>query len=65
MMVIPNLMGVSIWSPNLDEFGNSVRGIEFANKLTEQFNFHNFDSLIGQCTKINPRKKTSQFKSDT
>lgn len=55
MMIIPNLMGISIWSPNLDSFGNSVRGVEFAHKLTERFNFHNFDSLIGNCPKINPR----------
>lgn len=56
MMIIPNLMGICVWSPNLDDFGNSVRGIEFANKLTERFNFHNFDSLIGNCPKINPRQ---------
>ena len=38
MMIIPNVMGISIWSPNLDNFGNSVR-VEFAHKLTERFNF--------------------------
>ncbi len=64
MLIIPNLMGITIWSPNLDSFGNSVRGVEFAHKLTERFNFHNFDSLIGNCPKINPRirKKVSKVK---
>ena len=62
MMIIPNVMGISIWSPNLDNFGNSVRGVEFAHKLTERFNFHNFDSLIGNCPKINPRVRSSKKK---
>ncbi|MFT5171099.1 MAG: glutaminase, partial [Candidatus Marinamargulisbacteria bacterium] len=30
IIVIPNVMGISIWSPRLDELGNSVRGIEIA-----------------------------------
>ena len=28
MLVIPGLMGICVWSPRLDEHGNSVRGIE-------------------------------------
>lgn len=29
LLVIPNVMGVCLWSPPLDETGNSVRGIQF------------------------------------
>jgi glutaminase len=32
MVVIPGLMGICVWSPRLDEHGNSVRGIEFCRK---------------------------------
>lgn len=35
-MVIPNVMGVSVWSPRLDEIGNSVRGVATAKALVER-----------------------------
>ena len=27
--MIPNVLGIALWSPPLDQSGNSVRGIEF------------------------------------
>lgn len=56
-IVIPNLMGISIWSPRLDKHGNSVRGVEFCERLIELYNFHNFDSLTRDTEKKNPRNK--------
>ncbi len=61
MLVIPNLMGISIWSPRLDEVGNSVRGVEFCERLVERFSFHQYDSLTGHSTKVNPRKKENEL----
>lgn len=29
LLVIPNVLGIALWSPPLDQSGNSVRGIEF------------------------------------
>lgn len=29
MVVVPNVMGLCLWSPTLDPFGNSVRGLQF------------------------------------
>eukprot|EP00096_Caligus_rogercresseyi_P001029 TRINITY_DN1161_c0_g1_i1.p1 TRINITY_DN1161_c0_g1~~TRINITY_DN1161_c0_g1_i1.p1 ORF type:complete len:625 (-),score=135.22 TRINITY_DN1161_c0_g1_i1:129-1733(-) len=42
-VVIPNVMGISLWSPKLDPLNNSVRGMEFCKKLIDIFSFHRFD----------------------
>jgi len=63
MLVIPGLMGICIWSPRLDEHGNSVRGIEFCRKLVAAYNVHVFDSLTtgrGRTAKRDPRRKKNQ-----
>ncbi|EQC32996.1 hypothetical protein SDRG_09518 [Saprolegnia diclina VS20] len=46
LLVIPNVMGVALWSPRLDEIGNSVRGIQFSEELVQRFAFHNFDAFV-------------------
>ena len=30
ILVIPNVMGIGVWSPALDSIGNTVRGVQFA-----------------------------------
>ena len=48
LVVIPNVGGLCIWSPRLDELGNSVRGIEFCKKLVERTNskYHIFQGIM-------------------
>ena len=55
-MVVPNVMGIGLWSPPLDALGNSVRGVQFAKTLIKTFNFHRFDNLIKNEIKSDPRR---------
>ena len=34
ILVIPNVMGIGVWSPALDSVGNTVRGVQFAKERT-------------------------------
>jgi glutaminase len=66
LAVIPNFMGLCLWSPPLDHHGNSVRGIRFSELLSQRFNFHNFDSLVTPVThKRDPRKHRYEASVDT
>jgi glutaminase len=40
--VIPGQVGIAIWSPPLDEVGNSVRGIEVCKAISNDFGLHAF-----------------------
>jgi len=65
MLVIPNLMGVALWSPPLDDIGNSVRGLQFCNELVEEFNFHRFDNIRHSEKKKDPRREPHELRSMT
>ncbi len=43
MLVVPGVMGLALWSPPLDNFGNSVRGVEFCRQLVERIPLHVFE----------------------
>jgi glutaminase len=65
MIVIPNVMGLCVWAPPLDQNGNSVKGVRFCRELVRHFNFHNYDILVsGDPVKIDPRKKLLDRKLD-
>ncbi|MBL4818958.1 MAG: glutaminase A [Deltaproteobacteria bacterium] len=66
LLVIPNVMGICIWSPRLDVLGNSVRGVQFCTELIKHFNFHVYDSILaGYTEKLDPRLHINTSKSES
>lgn len=58
-MVIPNVCGISVWSPRLDVVGNSVRAVQTAKELCKRIQFHNFEVFSGlNQNKINPSNRS-------
>ena len=57
VLVIPNVMSIALFSPPLDVFGNTVRGVQFASELVSLFNFHRFDNLRYSEKKLDPSKQ--------
>lgn len=43
MVVVPGVMGLALWSPPLDNFGNSVRGVSFCRELVERVPLHVYE----------------------
>lgn len=57
MIVVPQLMGIAVYSPPLDTHGNSARGIAFCEELVDTFNLHQFDATgVPIHGKKDPRK---------
>jgi glutaminase len=55
MVVVPNLLGMCIWSPRIDEQGNSIRAVRFCKELTARYAFHVFDDVIS-CSEGSSKK---------
>ena len=43
LVVVPGRMGIGIFSPLLDERGNSVRGVKVSEEISQRFGLHLFD----------------------
>jgi hypothetical protein len=52
MVVIPNVGGLSIYSPPLDALGNTVRGIEFCKRLVQKCCFSSFASTLSNKVRL-------------
>src|SRR3954470_3526964 len=52
LAVIPGKMGIGVFSPGLDPYGNSVRGVDVCHEIAAQLGVHVFagedeDALLG------------------
>lgn len=58
MVIVPNVFGFATFSPRLNSFGNSVRGVEFCKRLVNSYRVHSFEPLRSGNTgaKIDPRR---------
>ena len=63
LLVVPNLMGICIWSPRLDDIGNSVRGVEMAEKMTQVYNLHLYDSISAAGDRIDARVPLARWRA--
>ncbi|KAG5839634.1 hypothetical protein ANANG_G00207000 [Anguilla anguilla] len=43
LMVVPGVLGLMCWSPELDAFGNSWKSVHFCEELVLTFQLHSFD----------------------
>lgn len=50
LAVVPNQAGIAVFSPLLDEHGNSVRGLRVFEDLSREYGLHLFDLSMGGCS---------------
>ena len=50
LLVIPNTCGICIWSPRLDDMGNTVRGVDFCQEFAKRTEnkYHVFNTPMTQ-----------------
>ena len=64
LLVIPNLMAISLWSPPIDSIGNSVRALQFCEELVNVYSFHRFETLCNRVSKkTDPRRLPHELKT--
>jgi glutaminase len=61
--VIPGQAGIAVYSPLLDEHGNSIRGVEACKALSREFSLHFFSDHTNVATTIRREVRGSDLRS--
>jgi len=64
LIVLPGQLGIAVYSPPLDERGNSVRGIKVLNEISSDFNLHLFNAPKVSKSSIRAKYDASQVTSN-
>lgn len=65
LVVVPQQMGIGIFSPPLDSHGSSVRGMKVCKELSERFGLHLFDLQTDRSKLLETLCNASQADSDS
>ncbi len=65
LLVVPQLMGICIFSPRLDAQGNSVRGIEMSKRLTSKYLVHTFDGTMTDTDRLDPKLPIARWEANS
>lgn len=65
LVVVPQQMGIGIFSPPLDSHGSSVRGMQVCKELSERFGLHLFDLQTDRSKLLETLCNASQSDSDS
>jgi glutaminase len=63
LAILPGQLGIGVFSPLLDPHGNSVRGIQVLQELSQAFNLHLFDAPIVSQSLVRARYNATQISS--
>jgi glutaminase len=47
ILIVPNKMGIAVWSPKLNHEGNSIKGQKFLVDLIDNFGYNDIDHVYG------------------
>ena len=65
VLIVPKLMGICIFSPRLDERGNSVRGVDFSKRLVERTRLHLYDGVMTDTDRIDPKIPLARWRAQS
>ena len=65
LLVVPQLMGICIFSPRLDAQGNSVRGLEMSKRLTSKYLVHTFDGTMTDTDRLDPKLPIARWEANS